>query len=108
LIWDLVQSPQEAHVLASASQDATVQLWDDRDVVQRAHSTLSTNAMAALALDWHAVQSHLISVGLENGDVLSFDTRATKTPLTSVVRTGRSLGTIFFSANSWPVGIVCV
>lgn len=82
LVWSVVLNHTSAHLLASASQDCTVQIWDERqptDAVQ----AIST-AFPALAMDWHPHNEALFAVGLEDGSVLTFDTRSSAMPLSHV------------------------
>ncbi|GLE02214.1 hypothetical protein PINS_up011052 [Pythium insidiosum] len=80
LIWDVAMSPLTPSIVATASQDCTVQLWDTRLEDAATAPTLAT-PHAALSLDWHPTQSHVLSVGLEDGSILTFDTRSPSQPL---------------------------
>lgn len=79
LIWGVAMNPMHAHLLCSASQDATVQVWDSR----RPHSAALavSTLLPALSVDWHPKQATVFSVGLENGTVCTFDVRSPHTPL---------------------------
>ncbi|RLN37198.1 hypothetical protein BBJ28_00013261 [Nothophytophthora sp. Chile5] len=79
LIWAVAMNPTHAHLLCSASQDATVQVWDARRP-QSAALAVST-LLPALAVDWHPKQPTVFSVGLEDGTVCTFDIRSPHTPL---------------------------
>jgi WD40 repeat protein len=79
LIWGVAMNPTHAHLLCSASQDATVQVWDARRP-QSAALAVST-LLPALSVDWHPKQSTVFSVGLEDGMVCTFDVRSPHTPL---------------------------
>lgn len=79
LVWSVAMNQQVAHVLASASQDCTVQVWDDR---QSTDAVLAVSTVfSALAVDWHPHKETLFSTGLEDGSILTFDTRSPHTPL---------------------------
>lgn len=85
LVWSVAMNRQTAHVLASASQDCTVQLWDTRqptDAVQ----AIATR-FPALVVDWQPQSETVLSAGLEDGSVLTFDTRSSRAPLFEAVRT---------------------
>lgn len=84
LVWGVAMNPLAAHVLASASQDCTVQLWDARQPTDAVHA-LSVRC-PALALDWHPQRETIVSVGLDDGSVLTFDTRSPGTALLDAVR----------------------
>lgn len=79
LIWGVAMNPTHAHLLCSASQDTTVQVWDARRP-QSAALAVST-VLPALSVDWHPKQSTVFSVGLEDGMVCTFDVRSPHTPL---------------------------
>ncbi|TYZ68576.1 hypothetical protein PybrP1_006103 [[Pythium] brassicae (nom. inval.)] len=79
LVWSVAMNRTAAHLLASASQDCTVQLWDARqptDAVQ----AIATR-FPALVVDWQPQGETVLSAGLEDGSVLTFDTRSCNSPL---------------------------
>lgn len=82
LVWSVAMNHKSAHLLASASQDCTAQIWDERQPMD-AVQAIST-VFPALVVDWHPHNEALLSVGLEDGSVLTFDTRASLTPLSHV------------------------
>uniref|UniRef100_H3GGT5 Peroxin-7 n=1 Tax=Phytophthora ramorum TaxID=164328 RepID=H3GGT5_PHYRM len=79
LIWAVAMNPIHAHLLCSASQDTTVQVWDARRP-QSAALAVSTR-LPALSVDWHPKQPTVFAVGLEDGMVCTFDVRSPHTPL---------------------------
>ncbi|GMF64955.1 unnamed protein product [Phytophthora lilii] len=79
LIWGVAMNPTHAHLLCSASQDTTVQVWDARRP-QSAALAVAT-LLPALSVDWHPNQSTVFSVGHEDGMVCTFDVRSPHTPL---------------------------
>lgn len=76
--------PSTAPLLASAGQDGRVLVWDRRRP-QDANLVLAT-AAPALCIDWHPRKDYVIAVGLEDGIVAAFDTRAPAKPLNTLVR----------------------
>lgn len=76
--------PTTSNMLASASQDRTVVVWDSRRS-QTASMVINTGS-PALALDWHLRKDYVFAVGLEDGAVATFDTRAPKHSLNRLVR----------------------
>lgn len=79
LVWCVAMNPMHAHVLCSASQDSTVQVWDARRP-QRAALSISTS-LPAMSVDWHPKQPTVLSVGLDDGLVCTYDVRSPHTPL---------------------------
>jgi WD40 repeat protein len=79
LIWSVAMNPNAAHLLASASQDCTVQVWDDRQPTDAALAV--STRYPALVVDWHPHKDTLFSTGLEDGSILTFDTRSSHAPL---------------------------
>ncbi|KAF1333075.1 Methylosome protein 50, partial [Globisporangium splendens] len=79
LIWSVAMNPSTAHLLASASQDCTVQVWDDRQPTDAALAV--STRYPALVVDWHPHKDTLFSTGLEDGSILTFDTRSSHAPL---------------------------
>lgn len=77
-------SPTQAHVLATASQDATVEVWDDRKT-NTVMLTMNTSS-PALSMTWHPSRETICSAGLEDGSVVTFDTRSPNKPLVELVR----------------------
>lgn len=84
LVWGVAMNPQAAHVLVSAAQDCTVQLWDTRQPTD-AVEAIATR-FPALSVDWRPQSETIFSVGLEDGSVLTFDTRSSGTALLESVR----------------------
>lgn len=83
LVWGVAMHPTTAPMLASAAQDRTVVVWDSR----RPHSAsmLFKAKAPALALDWHPRKDYVCAVGLEDGTVLTYDTRTPNQPLNQLV-----------------------
>ena len=84
IVWDVSWNSVAVDVFASASNDQTVQIWD----VREEESTISLPTTdSALSLDWHPNLEYLVSVGLENGSILTYDIRASPSaPLSTMVR----------------------
>lgn len=82
--------PSTSNMVASASNDRTVVVWDSRRP-QTASMVVNTGS-PALALDWHPRKDYVFAVGLEDGSVATFDTRAPKHALNRLVRSNVSHG----------------
>lgn len=66
-VEDLVWSPSEARVFASASSDHTVKLWDCRAPAKAAVLTVSGHQDDVNVLSWNAMVTHLIASGCDDG-----------------------------------------
>ncbi|KAF0709471.1 Aste57867_5910 [Aphanomyces stellatus] len=80
-VWAVQWSLHAPDLLASASQDRTVHLWD----VRATSPSVIETPFAALAVAWHPKQEHVFTTGLEDGSIYSFDMRVPTAPLSALV-----------------------
>ncbi|KAL0587259.1 hypothetical protein ABG067_003110 [Albugo candida] len=81
LVWCVAWSPWTPSILSSGSQDSTTQLWDERVASMNANILTLHSSCPVLSLDWHPHQETIISVGLEDGTLSTFDIRKSTNPL---------------------------
>lgn len=82
-MWGVAWSRVSADSFASASQDSSVQVWDAR--IETPVIPMPTDH-GACSVDWHPKMEQILSVGLEDGEVVTYDIRSPSLPLYVMVR----------------------
>ena len=82
-VWNVAWSRVSADSFASVSQDSFIQIWDARAEIPVV--PIQTDH-AACSIDWHPKKENVISVGLEDGEVVTYDIRSPSLPLHVMVR----------------------
>ena len=83
LVWDAAWQRCSETTFASTSQDGTVQLWDVRKETPGHGLAVKTSV---LSIDWNPSEKSEMSLGLDDGRVLTYDIRMWNTPLAARVR----------------------
>ena len=73
-VEDLVWSPSEEHVFASASSDKTIRIWDRR-VKEKCQAWVAAHKSDVNVLDWNARVQNLLVSGADDGSVKVWDLR---------------------------------
>jgi len=73
-VEDLVWSPSESSVFASASTDKTIRIWDVR-VKEKCQTWIAAHKTDVNVMDWNAKVQHLLVSGSDDGSVKIWDLR---------------------------------